>query len=70
MRFKIGDIARFETGKDLYRVDGYSGNGYNFTWLHPDGREIPQVEGTSDAYMIVVGHQSPTNLSEYLELFI
>lgn len=71
MRFKIGDIVKFETGTDLYRVDGHHSNGgYNFTFLSPSGREIPQVEGCSGEYMVRVDHQAPTNINAYLELFI
>lgn len=70
MRFKIGDIARFDTGTHLYKVVGYSGEGYDFVWLHPDGREIPQLKGSDGEYMVWVDHQAPTNLNAYLELFV
>lgn len=71
MKFKIGDILRFETGTDLYRVDGYHSNGgYNFTLLQSGGREIPQVGGYNGEYMVKVDHQAPTSINAYLELFL
>jgi len=71
MKFKIGDIVKFETGGDLYRVDGYhSDGGYNFTFLGSNGREVPQVGGYSGEYMVKVDHQAPTNINAYLELFV
>ncbi len=71
MKFKIGDIVKFQSGTDLYRIDGYHSNGgYHFTFLRTDGREITQVGGYSGEYMVWVDHQSPTNINEYLELFI
>jgi len=70
MKFKIGDIVKFQSGTDLYRVDGYHSNGgYNFTFLQTGGREVPQVGGYIGEYMVWVDHQSPTNIDQYMELF-